>query len=155
MLCRGRRAPPAFSNCWSRDDGIAVSWATGRPLSVMVKLVVSEEETAALRTWLAAAEREPVSCDLARTELLRAVRRAAPDRVVQARAVLDSITLMTVTTATFEEAGRFDPTLLRSLDAVHLAAALSLGDDLEGIVTYDDRLAEAARANGVSVVSPA
>jgi len=62
---------------------------------------------------------------------------------------------MTVTTATFEEAGRLDPTLLRSLDAVHLAAALSLGDDLEGIVTYDDRLAEAAQANGVPVVSPA
>ncbi|MBK5250721.1 MAG: VapC toxin family PIN domain ribonuclease, partial [Actinomycetales bacterium] len=44
--------------------------------------------------------------------------------------------------------------LLRSLDAVHLAAALSLGDDLEGIVTYDDRLAEAAQANGVPVASP-
>ncbi|HEY5484441.1 MAG TPA: type II toxin-antitoxin system VapC family toxin, partial [Propionibacteriaceae bacterium] len=90
--------------------------------SALAKLVVSEAETAALRAWLTAAEREPVSCDLARTELLRAVRRAAPDRVVQARAVLDSITLMTVTTATFEEAGRLDPTLLRSLDAVHLAA---------------------------------
>jgi len=123
--------------------------------SAVVKLVVSEAETAALRAWLAGADREPVSCDLARTELLRAVRRAAPDRVVQARAALDSITLMTVTTATFEEAGRLDPTLLRSLDAVHLAAALSLGDDLEGIVTYDDRLAEAAQANGVPVVSPA
>ena len=123
--------------------------------SALVKLVVSEAETAALRAWLAGADREPVSCDLARTELLRAVRRAAPDRVVQARAVLDSITLMTVTTATFEEACRLDLTLLRSLDAVHLAAALSLGDDLEGIVTYDDRLAEAAQANGVPVVSPA
>lgn len=122
--------------------------------SALVKLVVSEAETAALRAWLAAVEREPVSCDLARTELLRAVRRAAPDRVVQARAVLDSITLLTVTTATFEEAGRLDPALLRSRDAVHLAAALSLGDDLEGVVTYDDRLAEAAQANGVHVVYP-
>lgn len=122
--------------------------------SALVKLVVSEAETAALRAWLAAADREPVSCDLARTELLRAVRRAAPDRAVQARAVLDSITLMTVTTATFEEAGRLNPTLLRSLDAVHLAAALCLGDDLEGIVTYDDRLAEAAQSNGISVTSP-
>lgn len=123
--------------------------------SALVKLVVAEAETAALRTWLTAAEREPVSSDLARTELLRAVRRAAPDRALQARAVLDSITLMTVTTATFEEAGRLDPTLLRSLDAVHLAAALSLGDDLDGIVTYGDRLAEAARTHGVPVTSPA
>ena len=122
--------------------------------SALVKLVVSEAETAALRAWMGEAERTPVSCDLARTELLRAVRRAAPDRVVQARAVLDSITLLEVTTATFEEAGRLDPTVLRSLDAVHLAAALSLGDDLDGIVTYDERFAEAAQSNGVPVTSP-
>lgn len=122
--------------------------------SALVKLVVYETETAALRAWLATAERVPVSCDLARTELLRAVRRAAPDRVVQARAVLDSITLIEVTTSTFEEAGRLDPTVLRSLDAVHLAAALGLGDDLEGIITYDELLAAAAKANGVAVTSP-
>ena len=122
--------------------------------SALVKLVVSEAETAALRAWLATAERLPVSCDLTRTELLRAVRRAAPDRVVQARAVLDSITLIEVTTSVFEEAGRLDPTVLRSLDAVHLAAALSLGDDLDGIITYDERFAEAAQSNGVPVTSP-
>jgi len=122
--------------------------------SALVKLVVSEAETAALRAWMGEAERTPVSCDLARTELLRAVRRAAPDRVVQARAVLDSITLIEVTTSVFEEAGRLDPTVLRSLDAVHLAAALSLGDDLDGIVTYDERFAEAAQSNGVPVTSP-
>lgn len=122
--------------------------------SALVKLVVSEAETAALRAWMGEAERTPVSCDLARTELLRAVRRAAPDRVVQARAVLDSITLIEVTTSVFEEAGRLDPTVLRSLDAVHLAAALSLGDDLDGIITYDERFAEAAQSNGVPVTSP-
>jgi len=122
--------------------------------SALVKLVVSEAETAALRAWMGEAERTPVSCDLARTELLRAVRRAAPDRVVHARAVLDSITLIEVTTSVFEEAGRLDPTVLRSLDAVHLAAALSLGDDLDGIVTYDERFAEAAQSNGVPVTSP-
>jgi predicted nucleic acid-binding protein len=122
--------------------------------SALVKLVVSEAETAALRAWMGEAERTPVSCDLARTELLRAVRRAAPDRVVQARAVLDSITLIEVTTSVFEEAGRLDPTVVRSIDAVHLAAALSLGDDLDGIVTYDERFAEAAQSNGVPVTSP-
>jgi hypothetical protein len=46
---------------------------------------------------------------------------------------------------------RFDPSVLRSLHAIHLAAALDLGDDLEGLVTYDARLAEAAEANGVAV----
>ena len=84
--------------------------------SALVKLVVEEPETEALRIWLAAADRSPVSCDLARTELLRAVRRAAPDRIVRARAVLDAITLVTVRTAIFEQAGRLDPPVLRTLD---------------------------------------
>ncbi|OZB81841.1 MAG: VapC toxin family PIN domain ribonuclease [Microbacterium sp. 14-71-5] len=123
--------------------------------AALVKLVVAEQETAALRAWLGETDRDPVSCDLARTELMRAVRRAAPDRVVQARAVLDALTRLEVTTAVFEEAGRLDPAVVRSLDAIHLAAALSLGDDLEGLVTYDERLADAARANGVAVVAPA
>jgi uncharacterized protein len=122
--------------------------------SALTKLVVAEAETVALRAWLAEANRNLVSCDLTRTELLRAVRRAAPDRVVRAREVLDSITLMEVTTDIFEDAGRLDPTILRSLDAVHLAAALDLGDELDGVVTYDARLSEAALANGVAVVSP-
>jgi predicted nucleic acid-binding protein len=122
--------------------------------SALVKLVVAEAETAALRRWLLQSDRRPILNDLARTELMRAVRRAAPDRVLQARAVLDSITLIDVGTQTFEQAGRLDPPLLRSLDAVHLASALELGDDLDGIVTYDDRLAEAARANGVPSVAP-
>lgn len=85
---------------------------------------------------------------------MRAVRRSAPDRVVQARAVLDSITLVDVGTQTFEQAGRLDPALLRTLDAVHLAAAIELGDDLDGIVTYDERLAEAARFHGVPTSAP-
>ena len=122
--------------------------------SALVKLVVAEAQTATLRRWLAAADREPVTSDLARTELLRAVRRAAPQHAVRARAVLDSLTIMELTTALFEEAGRLDPTALRSLDALHLAAALDLGDDLAGLVTYDDRLADAARSHGITVMAP-
>lgn len=122
--------------------------------SALVKLVVEEPETEALRTWLAAADRSPVSSDLARTELLRAVRRAAPERTVRAREVLDAITLVTVRTAIFEQAGRLDPPVLRTLDALHLAAALDLGDDLEAVVTYDERLAQAAQANGLPTIAP-
>ncbi len=122
--------------------------------SALVKLVVAEEETPALRAWLSAEERSPVSCDQSRAELMRAVRRAAPDRVVQARAVLDSITLTELATHLFEDAGRLDPTIMRTLDAIHLAAALDLGDDLQAIVTYDERLADAALSNGVVVVAP-
>ena len=85
---------------------------------------------------------------------MRAVRRAVPDRVLQAREVLDAVTLVHVTPAVFEDAGRLDPSGLRSLDAIHLAAALDLGDDLDGLITYDDRLAEAAFSNSVAVVAP-
>jgi predicted nucleic acid-binding protein len=122
--------------------------------SALVKLVVAEAETTALRSWLTDGDRDLVSCDLVRTELMRAVRRIVPDRALQARAVLDSVTLVEVASSVFEEAGRLDPSVLRSLDAIHLASALDLGDDLEGLVTYDDRLAEAAEANGVAAFSP-
>lgn len=122
--------------------------------SALVKLVVAEPETDALRAWLADTDSEWVSSDLARTELMRAVRRSTPDRLVRAREVLDSLTLLAVTTSIFDAAGRLDPLVLRTLDAVHLAAALDLGDDLEAIVTYDDRLAEAAGANGIATVAP-
>lgn len=122
--------------------------------SAAVKLVVEEVGSKALRTWLMTAKEPIVSSDLLRTELLRATRRSAPDHVQQARMVLDSIVLITISTALFEHAGTIEPDLLRSLDALHLAAALDLGDDLDGIITYDDRLSSAAMALGIPVVAP-
>jgi uncharacterized protein len=122
--------------------------------SALVKLVIAEPETVELQKWLASTERNPVSCDLTRTELFRAVRRVAPGLVVRAREVLDSLTLLEVSTAIFEHAALLDPTILRALDAVHVSAALALGDDLSGLVTYDTRLAEAATANGIRVEAP-
>ena len=77
-----------------------------------------------------------------------------PERVRLAREVLDSLTLVEVTADVFEDAGRLDTSTSWSLDSIHLAAALHLSDDPEGLVTYDDRLAEAAIANGVAVVTP-
>jgi predicted nucleic acid-binding protein len=122
--------------------------------SALAKLVVAEDETPALRRWIARHQPALVASDLARTELARAVRRVAPDRMVRVRKVLDSITLMEVTAAIFEAAARLDPEGLRSLDAIHLAAALDLGDDLEGMITYDDRLAEAAQLNAIATIAP-
>lgn len=54
-----------------------------------------------------------------------------------------------------EAAAAVDPATLRSLDAIHLATALSLGAELDAFVTYDARLADAARAAGITVVAPA
>ncbi len=123
--------------------------------SAAVKLVVAEPDTAALMAWLADHDGDVVSSDLLRTELLRATRRGAPQAMPRARAVLDSLTLLTVPTSTFERTADLDPDLLRSLDAVHLAAALELGDDLDGLVTYDDRLADAPRLHTVTIIAPA
>ncbi len=122
--------------------------------SAAVKLVVSEPHSKAMSAWAGAHPDSVVSSDLLRTELLRATLRGAPDEMPRAREVLDSITIITLPTPLFERAAELDPTLLRSLDALHLAAALDLGDELDGIVTYDDRLTEAAKLHGVPVIAP-
>ena len=121
----------------------------------LVKLVVAQPETAALRAWLAEQPEPHVSCNLARTELLRIMREVAPGRVAMARLVLDSLVLTEVTAAIFEAAGRLDTGVMNCRDAVHLAAALDLGDDLDDLVTYNERLAGAAQSYGVPVSAPA
>ncbi|MGP6204400.1 type II toxin-antitoxin system VapC family toxin [Microbacterium sp. F2] len=122
--------------------------------SAVVKLVVAENESAALLSWLQASDREPVTSDLRRTELLRAVRRNAPDRMVRAREVLESLTVLQLSTAIFERAATLEPVALRSSDAVHLASALELGDDLRAVITYDDRQADAAAALAIRIAQP-
>ncbi|MDA8073942.1 MAG: type II toxin-antitoxin system VapC family toxin [Actinomycetota bacterium] len=122
--------------------------------SAAAKLVVFEPASDALAAWAATHETEMIASDLLRTELLRATWRAAPDRMQRARAVLDALVLLDLTSATFERAATLDPKELRSLDAIHLAAALELGDELDGIVTYDDRMSAAAALYGIAVVAP-
>ena len=123
--------------------------------SALVKLVVAEAESPALREWLLGADRTPVTSDLARAELARAVRRAAPELAVAAQEVIESLTVISIATETHVSAARLDPPELRTLDALHLEIALELGDDLEAIVVYDDRLARAASAYGIRTVAPA
>jgi predicted nucleic acid-binding protein len=105
--------------------------------SAAVKLVVSEPQSKAMSSWADANSDAVVSSDLLRTELLRTTLRGAPDEMPRAREVLDSITIVSLPTPLFER-----------------AAALDLGDELDGIVTYDDRLTEAAKLHGVPVIAP-
>ncbi len=95
-----------------------------------------------------------MTSDLTRTELARAVRRVDTGLSVRAQQVLDAFVLLGVTSAVCDAAGRLEPSTLRSLDAIHLASALQLGDELDALVTYDERLAVAADAYGVTVVTP-
>jgi predicted nucleic acid-binding protein len=123
--------------------------------SALVKLVIEEPESAALERFLAAGP--PVTSSLiAAVELSRAARRFSMAPIVQARAreVLARLSLIAFDTAVAERAARVGPPALRSLDAIHLATALSLGADLDSFVAYDDRLVAAARRAGVRVVSP-
>lgn len=123
--------------------------------SAAVKLVVAERGTTALRRWVETRGRSIFSSDLLRTELLRATRRLDPERMAAARSLVESIILVTLSTAVCERAAYLGPEVLRSLDALHLSAALEMGDDLEGLVTYDRVLADGARSLGLALVSPA
>ena len=120
----------------------------------MVKQIVSEPESAALAAWLRREQRDLVVSDLVRTEVVRAVRRYAPELTAQARSLFDSVSTVRVTRAITESAAMLDPRELRSLDALHLATALAIGDDLDGLVTYDQRLARAAQDAGIATFSP-
>lgn len=121
--------------------------------SAIVKLVVREPESAALRRWLRR-KRPLVSSALARTEVLRALLPAGGEAVSRGRAVLRGLALLRVNDRVLEAAGLLLPVALRSLDAIHLATARELGDELGSLVTYDDRLAEAARDLGHRVAAP-
>lgn len=122
--------------------------------SAVVKLVVYESESAAMLGWLKAHPRR-VSSALVRTEILRAVRRLEPGRLDRAMEVLRGMTLQIIDDELLMGAGRLDPVALRSLDAIHLATALRLADELEAIVTYDRRMIEGAKSLGLPVASPA
>ncbi len=124
--------------------------------SALVKLVVSEPESAALRAFLKGHVAR-LSSGLAEVEVPRALRRAGYGAVEQRRAVqvLAHIALVDVDRALLRAAAAIAPATLRSLDAIHLATALSLGQDLAGIITYDQRLAEAAIGADLEVWAPA
>lgn len=113
------------------------------------KLLVDEAESTALTAW---ADRQSlVSSQLLETELRRlAVRLALPQQ--DATAVLDRIALFGLPPSVFHEAGVLPGHGLRSLDALHVASALRLG--VEGVATYDIRMADAASALGLTVVAP-
>lgn len=123
--------------------------------SAFLKLVRQETDSDALRRFLDRDDRPVVSSDLLRTEAVRAARRQGPATLAHTRQLLRRLTLIRCDVPVFEAAGDVGPEILRSLDAIHLAASRALDDDLAGIVTYDTRLAAACRANQVAVATPA
>lgn len=122
--------------------------------SAVVKLLMQEPETAALRRRLRGWPRR-ASAALLRVELLRTVKRAGLPRLLpDARRQLGSIHLIRLDDELLERAGALEPASVRSLDAIHLAAALGLGTELAAVVTYDARMASAAQALGLPLIAP-
>lgn len=127
--------------------------ATYLDSSAIVKLAIREPESLALRRYLRT--RQPLVCSaLARTEVLRALLAAGDEAVRRGRDVLRRLDLIRVNDRILNAAGILLPSELRSLDAIHLATAQQLGNDLKVLVTYDDRMAAAARQLGYRIVQP-
>lgn len=123
--------------------------------SAIVKFAVAEPESEALQAWREQLTTDDVlmTCELAVAEVLRAVRRVDGD-VTVALAHLDALEQLTMDRDLMLAAGGVPPAGIRTLDAIHLAAAQAVGDDLAGLVTYDDRLTTAAQADGLTTLAP-
>ncbi len=120
--------------------------------SAFVKLVRPESESAALVAWVQ--NRRVTSSALLRTE----ARRAFADHDGKTRRLCDrrlaDMHLISLSDAILDAAGRIPGRQLRSLDAIYIASALELGDDLAGLVSYDRRQVMAAQAAGIATASP-
>jgi predicted nucleic acid-binding protein len=126
--------------------------------SAFVKLVRTERYSRPLRRWVVGRETDGdviASSDILRTEAIRTARRADEAAVLSVvMTLLDRIAMIRIDTSVFDDAGFIGPPSLRSLDALHLAAARELGVDLAGVVAYDERLMAAAHDAGLPTVAP-
>lgn len=120
--------------------------------SAALKLIVEEPESAALARTLDDEAPELVACWLLETELRRVAQRVDVLTQQHVSDLLDGVGLYDVPPSLFREAGLLPGAQLRSLDALLVAAAIRIGVD--GVVTYDARLAESAQILGLDVLAP-
>lgn len=127
--------------------------------SAAVKLVKREPETTALAGFIRNASKQGgkralVSSDILKTELMATVLRAGMEPQAAIRAT-NALYLLRLSPQMCESAGMLAGGLgIRSVDALHLAAAVSVRESLAGVITYDLRMAEAATRLGFPVESP-
>lgn len=120
--------------------------------SALVKLVIAEPESVGMERWYIECERV-VTSRIAIVETRRAVLRRAHD-AAHLEHVLDRIEVIALNPRIADHAATIQPATVRTLDAIHLATALAAMPELDAFVTYDDRLADAARELDLPVVSP-
>jgi uncharacterized protein len=122
--------------------------------SALAKLLIAEAETAVLGAYLASLTDRATSSELTIAELTRTVTRAGAD-AASAGMLLRQLDLLAVDEAGLWRAGRLPSppgTFLRTADAIHLIAAMELGET--DFLTYDRRQAQAAESSGFNVVAP-
>jgi predicted nucleic acid-binding protein len=124
--------------------------------SALVKLVQREAQSDALRRFLRRHRADQlVTSALSRVEVVRAVLIGGPAAIAHARRQLSRLDQILLSTEVLDRAATLTPNVqLRSLDAIHLAAAQVVGGDLQAVVTYDLRMAEAAQNLGLAVERP-
>jgi predicted nucleic acid-binding protein len=125
--------------------------------SAAMKLLREEKETRALIQWqseLGPDSHQLVTSDILRTELMLAGTRWGVS-ATEIRRLVNTLTTLRVTSSVSDSAGRLSGLGLRSLDAVHLASALTLEQSLHAVVTYDKRMVNAAEQLGLPTISPA
>jgi predicted nucleic acid-binding protein len=123
--------------------------------SAAIKLLMEETHSTAFAAFYDAhADAEWVSSALLRIEIMRAVARAKPVLLPDARDLLLAFSYIAIDDEIVEGTMNEPDRALRSLDAIHLATARLLGPDIDAVVTYDDRLAAAATDAGLVTASP-
>lgn len=123
--------------------------------SALLKLVWTEPQTAALKAYLKGSpDARFVSSALLAVEARRGALRNDPRGLPRVDLLLGDVVQVAVSDAVVEQAGRLPDPLLRSLDAIHLATAMLVRDDVDVLLTYDHRLATAAQAEGVPTATP-
>jgi uncharacterized protein len=123
--------------------------------SALVKLAVTEPESAALTDWLRdSSQLARVSSPLVRVEVPRAVWRADPGSLPQAYTIVRRLREIRMTEAVLTRAAGVRPNVLRTLDAIHVASAMSVRDNLTAMVSYDQHMLAAAQDAGLPTASP-
>ena len=118
--------------------------------SAILKLSKEEPESLALVDYLQDATMEASTSVLAEVEVVRNLRRHQLDD----EHAVTGFYLMAIDDDVRRRAVEVGGRMLRSLDAIHIATALAVGDRDLHFVTYDDRQADAARQAGLKVVQP-
>jgi uncharacterized protein len=123
--------------------------------SALVKLALTEPESAALAGWLAERADQPLVCSaLYRAEVPRAVWRAEPGALPRAYRLIRRIARVALTADVLDDSATLPPQALSPAHAIHLASALALRGELTAFVAYDEDLLAAAADAGLPVVSP-